>query len=431
MGVLGPLTVAVAVLALTVDAGAPTLSGGGSKRRDCLLQMQTDGVGFPGGASRFKGATCADGDVCDADGTRDGQCRFLTLWCVAQADATLPQCGPGEVEDVAVSGRVGKGKSGKLDPSEIDAAISGLGLPTSDAACSVPVPLDVPVLGPDGRGRFKEGTAKLKARARTSRGKDKDRYRLVCLPAVSVPPTSSSTTSTTLGGTTTTTSTTLPLTGTPGAGLQADFVGVVIDPDGTVHASFTLTDDAGVPLTPTASATGDPRQARVRITLARLEIDAESSEGVVTEFTRYVNYVTNASGQPTYDSSGGFMLTDAASGTWRYTFGTMLPAGFPAGLTHTVAAQVERATVEGGLVANPVFDFVPAGGPVTTSREASRWDAPRPRCRSRAPRYRGLSASGRRRRAGRQDDRSPPRVPCPPVAPSVRCARKQRRPPRF
>jgi hypothetical protein len=42
MGVLGPLTVAVAVLALTVDAGATTLSGGGSKRRDCLLQMQTD-----------------------------------------------------------------------------------------------------------------------------------------------------------------------------------------------------------------------------------------------------------------------------------------------------------------------------------------------------------------------------------------------------
>ena len=165
MNAVGAAVIAVVTIGVAVDAAAVTVSGGGSKRRDCLLQLRADGVGFPAARARVKGATCADGDVCDADGVRNGACRFLTLWCVAQEDPALTSCGPGEISAVKVGGRIGKGKAGKLDTSEIDAAIAGIGLPTSAPSCSVPVALDVPVLGPDGRGRFKEGKAKLKATA--------------------------------------------------------------------------------------------------------------------------------------------------------------------------------------------------------------------------------------------------------------------------
>ena len=69
------------------------------------------------------------------------------------------------------------------------------------------------------------------------------------------------------------------------------------------------------------------------------------------------------------DSGGTFTLVDAEAGTYTYTFSTMLPAGFPATLTHSVGAEIERTFQGEDLVANPIFDFVPAGGPVTTVRE--------------------------------------------------------------
>src|SRR5581483_10579379 len=94
-------------------------------------------------------------------------------------------------------------------------------------------------------------------------------------------------------------------------------------------------------------------------------------EGLTATFTRYRNYVlatqtspiTHASSmQPTYDTKGTFAAVDAA-GTYTYTFATVLPPGFPASETHTVGAQVERAFGGQTLVANPIFDFVPSGGP--------------------------------------------------------------------
>src|SRR5581483_8412677 len=50
---------------------------------------------------------------------------------------------------------------------------------------------------------------------------------------------------------------------------------------------------------------------------------------------------------------------------------SVLPPGFPASETHTVGAQVERAFGGQTLVANPIFDFVPSGGAVTTTREVA------------------------------------------------------------
>jgi OmcA/MtrC family decaheme c-type cytochrome len=124
--------------------------------------------------------------------------------------------------------------------------------------------------------------------------------------------------------------------------------------------------------------TSDPDEARVRFTIARLEGDEQNLEGLTTTFTRYVNYVTrtqtspitgDSSEQPTYDSGGSVVPLDSSAGTYLYIFGTALPEGFPASLTHTVGAQIERTFDERDLVANPTSDFVPDGGPVSVVRE--------------------------------------------------------------
>ena len=119
-------------------------------------------------------------------------------------------------------------------------------------------------------------------------------------------------------------------------------------------------------MTPVTAATSDPHQAQVRFTIARHQLDAETERGFTTTFTRYLNYNTP---RPGYDSGGTLATVDSVAGTYTYTFKTTLPAGFPAGLTHTVGGQVTRTFERAALVANPVFDFVPAGGPVTTERE--------------------------------------------------------------
>jgi OmcA/MtrC family decaheme c-type cytochrome len=377
-----------AVLVLVLAAGparAVMVDGGGPKRKDCVVQLMSDGVGFPAGKPRLKGVSCSDGDFCDADGRRDGVCRFLVLMCTNQASPALTGCAASEVTSVTTTGRLGKGKSGEVDTSAIDAAVGAM-LPTSAAGCSEPVEFDVPVAGPNGKGDMTPGRGEIRATAVSSRGKDKDRYRFTCLPSGLDGPTTTSTTtpstvttivpgtttSTTTQSTVTTTSTTLPTFGAPGPGLEAEITDAAVAADGTVTVTFLLTDAAGVPLEPTTSSTDDPAEARVRMTIARLEVVEDTTEGFTTDFTRYRNYVTSgAAAQPAYDTAGEFGPLDPVTRTRTYTFATKLPAGFPAGLTHTVGAQVERGFESAALVANPLFDFVPAGGAVTTMREVT------------------------------------------------------------
>jgi OmcA/MtrC family decaheme c-type cytochrome len=344
----------VIVLAVATSAGGVTVAGGGSKRTDCLVQLQASGLGFPGGKAVFKGATCADGDPCDADGARNGACLYTPMICLNQSDPALPKCTAAVVRTIRFKGKNGKKK---IDTAGFDAAVAGM-LPASTAACAAPVDVVVPLVGPNKKGEVKNGEARIKAKASTTKGTEKDTYKLVCRPG-SAP----------IGTTTTlvpTTSTTLPVGPTPGAGLDARIVGASISPAGQVVITFHLSDTAGTPVTPTTSSTSDPAQARVRFTLARIELDVQTAEPVTTTFPDYVNYVLNSSGQPAYDTTGTFALVDPATATWTYTFATALPAGFPTAVTHTAGAQIERELNGVDLVANPVFDFVPNGTPVTT-----------------------------------------------------------------
>ena len=78
----------VIVLVVATSAGGVTIAGGGSKRTDCLVELSASGLGFPGGKAVFKGATCADGDPCDATGA----CLFTPMVCLNQSDPALPKC---------------------------------------------------------------------------------------------------------------------------------------------------------------------------------------------------------------------------------------------------------------------------------------------------------------------------------------------------
>src|SRR5262245_19454759 len=340
------------VLGVATGAGAVTVAGGGPKNTDCLIQLMASGIGFPGGSKVFKGTTCADGDPCDADGVRNGSCLFTPTICLNQTDPALPKCKPAMIKKIKFKIKHG-------DTSALDAAVAAIGLPSSASTCTAPVSFVVPIAGPDKKGELLSGKLNIQAKASTTKGKDEDKYQLVCRPGA---------------GPIGTTTTTLPNPNTPtGGGLDASIVGATISAGGQVVVTFRLADAAGTTLTPQTSSTSDPNRARVRFTIARIELDVQTQEAVTTTFPHYVNYITTratsgsvSSDQPAYDTTGTFALVDPANSTWTYTFGKTLPAGFPATLTHTVGAQIEREFQGADLVANPVVDFVPNGSAVTT-----------------------------------------------------------------
>ena len=144
-----------------------------------------------------------------------------------------------------------------------------------------------------------------------------------------------------------------------GAGLVSAITGVVIAGDGSIVATFSLTDAEGTPLTPTLSSTQDPNMARTRFAIAHVE-DYSGGGEFNNPFSRYVNDV-NAT-RPAYDSGGTLAAIDAAAGVYRYTFKTKLPADFDPTRTYTVGMQVDRTYQAQQLSANPIFDLVPAGG---------------------------------------------------------------------
>jgi OmcA/MtrC family decaheme c-type cytochrome len=371
------LPAAVLVLGVSLSAWPATLAGGGSKRTDCLVEVVSNGLGYPGGAAVLTGATCADGDVCDADGRRDGVCLFTPMVCLNAADPALPKCTPpAEVSKITFKGKLGKSS---FDTSGLDRAVAALALPACASSCSPPAEIAVPVGGPNKKGELVSTTAKITVKAKTSKGKDKDELGFTCLPGFGpgATATTSTTTTTSAAATTTspgaTTSTTLPL-GTPGAGLSATITAATIDAGGHVSVTLRLTDAAGVTVVPRSGATSNPNEARVRFLIARLDTVDETATGVTTTFTRYVNYITGSpagGNQPTFDSNGTFTLADAATGTWTYAFGKVLPADLPRSSTHTVGAQIERTVGGERFVANPTLDFVPDGTAVVTVREVT------------------------------------------------------------
>lgn len=144
-----------------------------------------------------------------------------------------------------------------------------------------------------------------------------------------------------------------------GSGLVSEITGASIDSDGTLTVTFTLTDDAGNPITPVLSNTQDPQQARVRFTVAHIESYSGGGDFSNT-FLRYVNDVNET--DPGYDGRGTLATLDAASGTYTFTFSFLLPAGIDSPQTYTIGMQGNRTFLGDSSAVNEVFSFVPAGG---------------------------------------------------------------------
>ncbi len=64
-------------------------------------------------------------------------------------------------------------------------------------------------------------------------------------------------------------------------------------------------------------------------------------------------------------------VVDAATGTYRYTFATHLPAGYDPNRTQAIGIQVDRDFGEQTYGVNPVFDFVPGGGTPTVRSDTT------------------------------------------------------------
>src|SRR5207244_10003530 len=69
--------------------------------------------------------------------------------------------------------------------------------------------------------------------------------------------------------------------------------------------------------------------------------------------------------QPDSDQGGSF--AHVRPGVYAYTFKTTLPANFDRRATHVVGGQLTRG--DRRYAANPLFEFVPAGGKVQARRE--------------------------------------------------------------
>ena len=334
---------------------------GKSRKTSCRAAISAPGLEFPAG-KRAQGATCGDGGRCDADGLVNGVCQVAAQVCVNVPDEKCPTT---EVREVGLKATgSAKGNAAVEDAlTALEAAAAAIPLPSSGFACSAAVNVPVAVTGPDKHGRLKEGTVKFQVKVTP---KAKGKVALVCRPGGDSP-----------AATTTTTLPPAP-SGSPEEGLKAEILDAQVDASRKVHVTVKITDDAGFPVIPVLGSTEDPDEARLRLTIARLDLDSSTQEGLTTTFTRYRNYITSpqtspitnvTSNLPGYDSGGTLTAVDPTAGTWRYTFKNPLPEGYDPTLTHTVGGQVERAVGETTLSANPIFDFVPSGGTVTAVRE--------------------------------------------------------------
>jgi OmcA/MtrC family decaheme c-type cytochrome len=151
-------------------------------------------------------------------------------------------------------------------------------------------------------------------------------------------------------------------------GIVFKIVGVRIASDGTIIATFQITDPHGLPLDMNGVSTPGP--VTVAMTLATIYNDGVS-EQYASHVTRSVTDQVSGrtATQATLDSGGTFQKT--GDGVYTYTFNTKVP-GLDPTATHTVGGQAERDLTAFNLGVqgiDDVYTWVPNGSPVTAVRE--------------------------------------------------------------
>ena len=183
--------------ATTVPAGLIPGSGPGLVRSDCYVELNVQGIDFPGPDVRGgRVVSCTDGDPCDTDGEcGNGSCTFSVAVCINQTDPNLAACHPPTgLQKLFFSPRLPAGGV----PSSLDGSACG-------SFVAVPVT----------QNRMVRFNANATAAKGTSPRRDRDGFVLRCLPrTTSCPSTTTTTTSPTSRTTTVPSSTTTSTTTT-------------------------------------------------------------------------------------------------------------------------------------------------------------------------------------------------------------------------
>lgn len=148
-------------------------------------------------------------------------------------------------------------------------------------------------------------------------------------------------------------------------GLAFKVLGAQIAADGTITATYSVTDPNGLAL----DVTGVTTPGLVKASF----IAAYIPQGQ-TQYTAYTSRTsTGALGTVTQaGADSGGTVTQQADGTYKYVFKTKAPAGFDPTVTHTIGIYGSRDLTPYGLTINyasTTFNFVPNGSPVTVTRD--------------------------------------------------------------
>ncbi|MCL4402683.1 MAG: OmcA/MtrC family decaheme c-type cytochrome, partial [Acidobacteria bacterium] len=153
-------------------------------------------------------------------------------------------------------------------------------------------------------------------------------------------------------------------------GLVINVFGAEIAADGTIKASFRLTDPKGQPLDRQGVTTPGP----VSVSFIAAYIPKGATQYTAYTVRPQTSPITGATAvQASTDSGGVFAKT--ADGEYTYTFKTRAPQGFDTSVTHTIGAYGSRDLREfdmGTNYADAVYNFVPNGSAVTVVRDVVR-----------------------------------------------------------
>ncbi|MEK7354433.1 MAG: hypothetical protein AABZ77_08010, partial [Chloroflexota bacterium] len=169
----------------------------------------------------------------------------------------------------------------------------------------------------------------------------------------------------------------------PGSGLKATITKVDIGSDRKPVVTFTIADGKGTPLKisdldgypsfiltyikedPTAKLTQYVAYNIADVKGASYTFEGRSIQPVLAEVKGRAGVDPRAT-TPAFPADHP-AFKDLGNGAFTYTFTTVLPEGYDRNAAHRVGGQITRAAR--AFVANPILDFVPAGGEVKLTRQ--------------------------------------------------------------
>jgi OmcA/MtrC family decaheme c-type cytochrome len=155
-------------------------------------------------------------------------------------------------------------------------------------------------------------------------------------------------------------------------GLNITINSAQITSGGTISVTYTITDPMGLPLDRKGITT--PGVVSLSFIAAYIPKGAEQ---YVTYTTRSATGAVSGTVQQAGGENSG-TTADMGNGQYTYTFKTQAPAGWDATVTHTIGIYGSRNLTDFNLgtnYASATFNWVPAGGNVTVTRDVIRTES--------------------------------------------------------